>query len=1199
MKTIELLSYLRSLDVKLWADGDRLRYSAPKGALTAALRTELAAHKPEILAFLHKAQRATHATLPPISPAPRSADLPLSFAQQRLWFLAQLEPESAAYNIPAAYRLRGPLNVTALEQSLSDIVRRHESLRTTFYAVDGHPAQVVAPHRPLALPMVDLRGVPAGEQEARARQLATEHAQRPFDLAQGPLFRATLARLTEEDHVLLLNTHHIVSDGWSTGVLISELVALYKAFATGTPSLLPELALQYADYAVWQREWLQGEVLEAQLAYWRQQLRGSLPVLDLPTDRPRPAIQTYQGARQSLLLPKPLSDALKALSRREGVTLFMTLLAAFQVLLRRYTGQQDIAVGSPIAGRTRAELEGLIGLFVNTLVLRTDLSGNPTFRELLQRMREVALGAYAHQELPFERLVEALQPERSLSHTPLFQVFFNMLNLQDTRIALPGLAVEVLSSHEVESKFDLTLYVREQNQSIQFDLVYNADLFGLTRMVEMLAQLNQLLVQIVENPEERITQFSLVTPAAAALLPNPAQALGSGWAGAVHTRFSQQAHRVPARPAVVDPGEVWSYAELEARSNQLAHYLCASGIQPQEVVVIYGHRSASFVWALIGVLKAGAAFLILDPAYPASRLIDCLGLAKPRGWIQIGAAGALPEALEEVVATLSWRCRLELPHRTAAEAYGLLQGYSTDDPGVMVGPDDLAYIVFTSGSTGKPKGVLGEHRPISHFLDWYSQTFGLSESDRFSLLSGLSHDPLLRDLFTPLWLGSTLYIPDPEHLWAPDQLCGWMQQQELSIVHLTPALGQLLTAGPSSTAAATSGDTPLRSLRYACFGGDVLTTRDVSKLRALAPSATCVNFYGTTETPQAMGFFIIPNAKEGGQSHGPRQEEVRGRVPVGRGIADVQLVVLNDARQLVGIGEVGEIYVRTPYLTKGYIDDEALTQERFIPNPLTTSPGDRLYKTGDLARYLPDGNVEFLGRNDDQVKLRGFRIELGEIEAVLRQHPAVQEAVVIAREDTPGEKRLVAYVVADQQPGPGSSDLRRFLQAKLPDYMVPAAFVRLDALPLTPNGKVDRRALPAPEGLRPELEAAYVAPTTEVERSIAAVWREVLGIDQVGIHDNFFNLGGHSLMALQVLSRLRRALRVELSVRVLFEAPTVAGLALAVRQNQGECKGSYMSITKRIKGGNAEQLLANLDQLSDKEVDSLLGDVLTEERLNE
>jgi amino acid adenylation domain-containing protein len=1138
----------------------------------------LSADKLELLTYLLEEEGIEAPQPQAITPRAHPDELPLSFAQQRLWFLAQLEPESPAYNLWAAYRLRGPLNVPALEQSLSEIVRRHEALRTTFAAVDGQPVQVVAPHRPLRLPIVKLKGLPEGEKDARALQLVAEDARRPFDLAQGPLFRATLAQLAEEDYVLLLAMHHIISDGWSTRVLFQELTALYTAFTTGKPSPLPELPVQYADYAVWQRQWLQGEVLETQLAYWKQQLGGSPSMLELPTDHPRPAIQTYRGARQSLLLPEALSVSLKVLSQREEVTLFMTLLAAFQVLLQRYTGQDDIVVGSPIAGRNRAELEGLIGFFVNTLVLRTDLSGDPLFRELLGRVREVALGAYAHQELPFEKLVEELQPARRLSHTPLFQVFFNMLNLQANRIALPGLTVEVLSPPEVESKFDLTLYVRDQHGRIHFDLVYNADLFGRARMVELLAQLQQLLAQVVERPWERIDRFLLVTPEAAARLPDPAAALRAEWAGSVQARFAEQARRVPQRPAVVDPHEVWSYAELEARSNQLAHYLRGQGVQPQEVVAIYGHRSTALVWALLGVLKAGAAFLMLDPAYPAARLRDCLRLAKPRGWIQLGAAGTLPEPLEAFVATV--RCRLELPRRTAAASQNLFEGYATADPGIAVAPDDLAYIVFTSGSTGTPKGIRGSHRPLAHFLAWYSQTFGLDDADRFSLLSGLSHDPVLRDLFTPLWLGGTLHIPDPEAIGSPDRLLEWMQHQELSVVHLTPALGQLLAAGPSSAAVAPVGEPRLRALRYACFGGDVLTKQEVAKLRSVAPSATCVNFYGATETPQAMGYFIIPDADAGGQGPGPAWEALPERVPVGQGIADVQLLVLTGTQQLAGIGELGEIYVRTPYLTQGYLDDEALTQARFITNPWTHHPDDRLYRTGDVARYRPDGTVEFLGRRDAQVKLRGFRIELGEIEAVLGGHPAVREAAVVVREDTPGEKQLVAYLVPTAAPAPTTSELRRFLQARLPDYMLPSTFMTLEALPLTPNGKMDCRALPAPGPERPALEDAFAAPRTPNEEMLAGIWTEMLGIEHVGIHDDFFALGGHSLLATQVMSRLRTAFHLELPLRALFEAPTVAELAMAVAQRQAEQAGH----------DDMASLLVRLEGLSDEEVHRLLAD---------
>jgi amino acid adenylation domain-containing protein len=1138
----------------------------------------LSAEKLELLASLLEEEGIEVLQTQRIRPRGHLGELPLSFAQQRLWFLSQLDPGSPVYHLSSGYRLRGPLNATALEQSLNAIVRRHESLRTILPAVDGRPIQVVTPYQPFTLPVIDVRGLAGTDKAARAQQLASEHAQRPFDLGHGPLFRATLVRLAAEESVFLLSMHHIVSDGWSMGVFFRELAALYEAFSTGTASPLPELSIQYADFALWQRQWLQGEVLEKQLAYWRQQLAGSPPLLELPTDRPRPVTQTYRGARQWLALPKALSDELRALSQREGVTLFMTLLAAFQILLFRYTGQEDIVVGSPIAGRTRVATEGLIGFFVNTLVLRTDLSGKPAFRQLLHRVREVASQAYAHQDLPFEKLVEELQPERNLSRSPLFQVFLNMLNLPDNRFELPGLAVERFLSPEAESKFDITLYVRDQHEGIHFTLVYNADIFGQSRMVEMLEQLRHLLSQVVEKPEERIDRLSLVTPAAEALLPNPARGLRSQWEGAVQARFSDQARRVPERLAVVDACHAWTYAALEARSNQLAHCLCASGLRPQDVVAIYGHRSSALVWALLGVLKAGGAFTILDPGYPTSRLIECLRVANPRAWIQLEAAGSPPDPLEEFVATVSWRGRLELPRRPTANACGLLDDYPTEEPGVTVGPDDLAYVAFTSGSTGQPKGILGGHRPLSHFLTWYQRTFALTESDRFSMLSGLSHDPLLRDIFTPLWLGATLYIPEMEDIHAPGRLAEWVGQRELSIMHLTPALGQLLTDTTSGATSPGGQEPMLRSLRYACFGGDLLTQHDVSRLRAIAPAVTCVNFYGTTETPQAMGYYRIAHDDAEAQAHGPTPERFSGSVPVGRGIQDVQLLVLNSSRQLAGIGEVGEIYVRTPYLTKGYLDDAPLTQERFIVNPWTNSPDDRLYRTGDLARYRPDGDVAFHGRIDEQVKVRGFRIELGEIEAVLGQHTAVQDAVVVAREDVPGDTRLVAYLALYPQQTATRQEIRRFLQQRLPDSMVPAVFVVLDALPLTPNGKVDRHALPTPDPLALLGERTSIPPRTPVEEVLAGIWAEVLGLAQVGVFDNFFELGGHSLKATQVMSRVRRALDVELPLPRFFEAPTVAGLALAIEDSQV------------LQAGHEDLalILEDLEKLSDSEVEKRL-----------
>jgi amino acid adenylation domain-containing protein len=1075
------------------------------------------------------------------SKATGSRAYPVSFGQQRLWFLDRLMPGNVSYLIPAHLRLKGDLNVEALERSLNKIIRRHEILRTTFTLVEGQPVQVVAPALKVALPVVNLTPMPEAAREAEVQRLVRDDARQPFDLEGGPLLRASLLRLCGLEHVLLLTMHHIISDGWSVKVLMSELATIYEAFSDGRPSPLPELPLQYKDFARWQREQLQGDVLNAQLAYWSERLKDAPPPISLPADRPRPDAQTFRGASKTLELPPSLTRKLKSLSRLEGATLFMTLLAAFQVLLHRYTGQNDIVVGTPIAGRNHPEVEKLIGFFINTLVLRTDLSGTPGFRQLLGRVREATLDAYAHQDVPFELLVERLQPDRSLNHTPLFQVFFNMLNLPEpeNEISIRGLAAQRLSSKEVESKFDLTIYASEKNDKIHLDLVYNPDLFDSTRMAEMLEQMNCLLSSIARRPEERIDSFPLLTPGARLLLPDPTQTLDHDWGGSIHAKFSAHARNAPDQAAVIDSQEVWTYGELLARSNQLAHCLVESGIRPQETVAIYGHRSAAVIWAIMATLKAGAAFVILDPSYPSFRLIDCLRAASPQGWLQPEAAGELPGDLAELVASLPLKCRRRLPACSAAEERGLLSDYSTDDPGIEPRPDDIAYVTFTSGTTGAPHGIVGTHRPLSHFLQWHCQTFGLTGADRFSMLSGLSHDPLLRDIFTPLWLGASLHIPDPQKMGNAGWLARWVEQERINVSHLTPAMAQLLCGTEAPTP---HGDAILTTLRYVFFGGDVLRNSDVSRIRELAAKATCVNFYGTTETPQVMGYFVAPDGAGIGQESS--LSNAGGRVPLGRGIRDVQLLVLNDCRQLAGVGELGEIHVRTPYLAKGYLGNASLTRERFIINPFTNAATDRVYKTGDFGRYLPDGNVEFFGRSDDQVKIRGYRLELEEISATLRMHPRVLEAVTAVRQDLSGDAAIVAYYTAGEGPAISVSALRIFLKQRLPDYMLPSVFVKLDKVPLGPNSKIDRSGLPLPSKARQIFpKALFAASGTPVVEMLADIFARVLHLDQVGPHDDFFEMGGHSLLAAQLMSRMLDAFNVELPLRCVFETPTVSGLA--------------------------------------------------------
>jgi amino acid adenylation domain-containing protein len=1077
----------------------------------------------------------------PSTPRPGSGpwDLPLSFAQERLWILDRFEPGSPNFNITGSVRLRGDLDVDALRRALAWLVERHESLRTTFAAVGGQAAQRLAPAASLPLPVLDLRGLGDAERRRAVAEQGRAVAETSFDLARGPLLRVVLLRTGESEHALLLATHHIISDGWSLGVLIRELTAAYAALARGEEPVLEPLPLQYADYAAWQRSRLAGERLAALVGYWREHLSGAPPALELPTDRPRPAIRSFRGGRLPLVVAGPLAGRLRALTHGQGVSLFMLLLAAFEVVLSRLSGQEDVVVGTPTAGRTRPELEGLFGMFLNTLVLRTDLSGDPPFTELLARVRRVALDAYAHQELPFEKLLDELKPERDLSRTPLFQVFFNMLNFPAGPLRAEGLAVEPLAAPEIPAKFDLTVYVSEPGEEIRFDLVYNADLFADARILELTRQYEAILEQVAAAPEARISELSLVTEAARVALPDPRGGLNPAWHGAVHEIFADWARREPGRLAVTDKDESWTYGELDVRASRLARHLRAAGVGRGDVVAIYGHRSARVVWAVLGVMKAGAAFTVLDPAHPPARIADCLRFAAPSGWIAVTAAGAVPPSLAGQVAAIPCRVVLPLPGEDEKDDRDIKDN-ERDEIAVAVGPEDLAYVAFTSGSTGVPKGILGRHGPLSHFIPWQRREFDLRESDRYSMLSGLAHDPLQRDMFTPLQTGGTICVPDPADIATPGRMAEWMRRERVTVAHLTPAMGQILTELPPEAA-------PVRldSLRWAFFVGDVLTRRDVTRLRELAPGVTCVNFYGSTETQRAVGYHVERAEGNGRRASGA----VRDSLPLGRGMRDVQLLVLTRTGSLAGVGEIGEIHVRSPHLARGYLSDPAGTAARFVPDPAGGAE-TRLYRTGDLGRYLPDGEVEFAGRADFQVKIRGFRIEPGEIEAWLARHPAIRESVVVARDGNRGEKRLVAYLVP-QGEAPGSSELRAWLKERLPEAMIPAAFVPLERLPLNANGKVDRRGLPEPREEHREADNAFEAPRDETERTIAAVLLDVLQVEKIGVNDNFFELGGNSLLLVRAHARLRELLGGdELQVVDLFSHPTVASLADYLGRNR-------------------------------------------------
>jgi amino acid adenylation domain-containing protein len=1060
-----------------------------------------------------------------IAPAAREGDLPVTFAQERMWFVDALDPGSPVYAIPFSYRLTGRFDDDALRRALAELVRRHEPLRTTLPAVDGAPVQRIAP--PAAsfdLPVADLRHLPRDERRAEADRLAAEAKQHRFDLARGPLFRASLVRVADDEHHLLLNVHHAIADGWSLGVLREEISALYGAFSRGEASPLPEPALQYADYAAWQRERLSGAALERQVEFWQQALEGAPALLELPTDRPRPPVESHRGALERLVISSDVAAEVNALARREGATLFMVLLAALDVVLGRLAGQEDVVVGTPIAGRTRAETDRMVGLFLNSLALRTDLSGDPSFRELLGRVRETTLSAYAHQELPFERVLEEVRPERSLAHAPVFQVMLNLANFQRGALRGDGLEVaeaEAGSLGEVASKFDLTLYVRERDGGIHVALVYAADLFDAPRMRGLLAQLEGVLRQAAAAPETRVGALSLATEAARGVLHDPARPIeAEAWRGAVHETFAAHAAKSPEAPAVSDAAETWTYAELDAAANRIAHRLIDCGVRPGHVVAVYAHRSAALVRAMLGTWKAGAAFAILDPAYPPARLAAQVRASKPHVILLVTAAGDVPG---DVIEALGESVKGAIVLGPKSDDPDSIARFPATAPAVSAGADDLAYVAFTSGTTGTPKAIAGTHRPLAHFFGWYATEFGIGAADRVSLLSGLAHDPLLRDVFAPLSTGGRIVIPDPGQVGTPGWLAGWMRDVGVTVAHLTPAMAQVV---------ASAADADLPALRLACFGGDVLRAADVERLRALAPNAEAVNFYGATETPQAMGFFRIPDDLAG----------VGPAVPLGRGIEGVDLLVVTPSGTLAGIGERGEIAVRTPYLSRGYLNDAELTAARFIPNPLTGDPADRVYRTGDLGRYRLDGAVEPAGRVDGQVKVRGFRVELGEVEGALASHAAVREAAVVAR-----ETGLVAYwVPREGSVEPDAASLRLHLKALLPEYMVPSAYARLDRLPLTANGKVDRRALPEPESSATDSRPA--APRTTTEEILAQLWAEVLRLDSVGVDDDFFALGGHSLLATRLLARVQNTLGVVLPLRAVFEGPTVAELAVRVEE---------------------------------------------------
>jgi amino acid adenylation domain-containing protein len=1144
MSLSELLTRLSTLNVKLWVEGDQLRYFAPKGVMTPGLLAELVAHKAALIVRLSEADGGARAIVPAIQPAARDSDLPLSFAQLRMWFLDQLEQGSAVYNIPIAMRLRGSLDVAALQRSLNAIVQRHEALRTTFETRAGQPVQIVQPQLVLPLPLLDLRAFPAPEREAEARRLTYAALQSSFDLMSGPLLHASLLQLDDQEHVLLLIVHHIVCDGASMRVLIQEFTAFYTAFVEDRPVALPELPIQYADYAAWQRRSLQDGLLEPQLAYWRDQLSGQLAILALPLDHPRPAIQVFRSAFQDVALPSALADALGQLSRQAGGTLFMTLLAAFQVLLARYSGQNDILVGTPTAGRTHTEVERLIGFFVNTLVLRTDLAGNPTFRELLGRVRAVCLGAYAHQDLPFEKVLEAVHPDRDLSRTPLFQAMFNLMDrsrpaARPTQLTMIPLELEE-GDIDATAQCDLTLMLKDTEHELSGSLMYDTTLFDATTIKRMLHHFQNLLHSIVAGPDQHLDDLSLMTDAERRQLLADGTAARTAYPQqCIQTLFEAEIGQTPDAVAVVCGDAYLTRLELNRRANQLAHYLQALGVGPEVLVVLALERSAEMAVGLLGTLKAGGAYVPLDPAIPPERLAFILEETNaPLILTQQRLAAALPSQVRSICLDTDW---------------ALIAQQQTANPTSGATADNLAYVIYTSGSTGIPKGVTITHRSLVNYVIAARAMHELSRCDRVLQFAALNFDTSAEEIYPCLLGGATLVLRNDAMLSSASTFLDTCRAWALTILDLPTAYWHELTA------AIAAQELPLPpALRQVIVGGDAaLPERLATWQQRVGQVVRLVNTYGPTEAT------VVTTSAEltalGGSS------QPLGWLPIGRPIPNTAVYVLDRSLRPTPLGVPGELFIGGVGLARGYLNRPAQTAEQFVPDPLSDLAGARLYRTGDIVRYLPDGNLVFLGRSDHQVKIRGFRIELGEIEAALRSHPAIRDAVAVVREDAPGDKRIIAYSVSGEQP-PTTSELYRFVQTQLPAYMMPAAFVFLESLPRTASGKVDRPRLPAPEPGRRTTERAFEAPRTTAEEVLADIWAEVLGIEQISVYDNFFELGGHSLLATQVVARLNEALQIDLPLRRMFEKQTVAELAAVIE----------------------EILIAEIDILSDEEAMDLV-----------
>lgn len=1067
-----------------------------------------------------------HDTLQKAAPVTAAADgawkaYPISYSQERLWILDQIDPGTAAYNIATAFRITGPLDRTVLDASLRYLAERHPALRTTFELHDGQPVQVVHSRLEPDIQHQSLSEIQTHSPTADVESVLLSAAKHSFDLSRGPLYRPTLLELSSEEHYLLFCLHHIVTDGWSNAQLYQELSTIYAANMAGEAPDLPEPMAEYTDFTAWQRSPKQEERQASELAYWREQLSGA-PQPDFPTDFPRPPVQSHAAALVSLEIDAHRQAQIRALGTAQRATPYMIYLAAFKLVLQRWTGQDDLVVGAPLAGRQMLETETMVGFFLNSLAIRTQLEPEMTFEGLLERLRWNTIMAFDNQAIPFERVVNDLRPERDLSRTPLFQIYFNMLSLPEDSLQFGQAVGKAYRLPPYRSIFDLTVYLTPREHELAVRFVYNPDLFAPATIQALADQFRFVLDQVLVDPTRQLSDYELRLPSHLELLPDPEQVLDDGWAGSLPARLSQTAAQQPQAAALVLNNETFTYADLDRGVDQIAAHLQSHDVGPGDVVPIFAGREPDLVFAVFGILRAGAAFLMLDPAYPVERLVAMLDQVDARLLLTVGTLNP-PETLSR--------------GRQVLSARALRAGDGRPEP-VDLGPMDLAVVGFTSGSTGQPKGILGLHGSLTHFNPWMVEHYGLSSAERFSSLSGLAHDPLQRELFTAMWSGGSLHFPDADVMDHPALLGPWMQSAGITFAHLTPAMGQLLTDMTDSALS-------LPELAHIYYVGDRLTRRHVAAIQALAPNVRIWNGYGSTETQRAVAMHEVRTTK----SEGP----AAAVLPLGRGIPGVQLLVRGRHGASAGVGELGEIYVRSPHLAAGYLHDPDLTEQRFGVD----EHGARLYRTGDLGRYTPEGSVIFAGRADRQVKIRGFRIELAEIEAALTDIEGLETAIAALVEMASGGPRLEAYFTTNDQDVELGS-IRDQLRARLPDYMIPARLVPVETVPLTPNGKTDFEALRALAG--PSLSTPAVLAQTETEQQLAEIWAELLEREQVFRDDHFFDLGGHSLLAIRLFARITAELGVELPLSILFQAPTLAELASQVDQGEGAAQSYVVPI---------------------------------------